>query len=199
MIAPFARSRATIVESNGGTSMANATSLLAVVRMSFVSNGSLNAATTQYIGIAARSGLRPYCASSSAARSSASGCWRNSSHTAGAPGGSGPVDGCASNAPLQVTDRSPRMLSVSSAFSCPAFGMPTRMPDLRHDARVRDRRLHPSEVERLATVLFEVREDRRRLCRLRRERQRRSRAHVAGGRCERRAPSAVTRLVQTPL
>ena len=58
MIAPLARSRATIVESNGGTSMAKATSLLAVVRMSFVSNGSLNAVTTQYIGSAARSGLR---------------------------------------------------------------------------------------------------------------------------------------------
>jgi len=81
-----------MVESNGGTSIANATSLLAVVRMSLVSNGSLNAATTQYIGSAVRSGLRPYCASRSAARSSASGCWRNASQTVGASGGSGPVD-----------------------------------------------------------------------------------------------------------
>ena len=75
------------------------------------------------VGIRGRTG-----ASSSAARSSASGCWRNASHTAGAPAGSGPVDGWASKAPLQVTERSPRMLSVSSAFSCPALGMPTRMP-----------------------------------------------------------------------
>ena len=45
-----------------------------VDRMSFVSYGSLNENGMQYIGIAARSGLRPYCASSSAARSSASGC-----------------------------------------------------------------------------------------------------------------------------
>ena len=37
MIAPLARSRATIVESNGGTSIAKFTSLFAVVRMSFVS------------------------------------------------------------------------------------------------------------------------------------------------------------------
>ena len=44
-------------------------------------------------------------------------------------GGSGPADGCASNSPLQVTERSPRMFSVSSAFSWPAFGMPTRMPN----------------------------------------------------------------------
>ncbi len=34
-----------------------------------------------------------------------------------------------SHSPLQVTERSPRMLSVSSAFSWPAFGMPTRMPN----------------------------------------------------------------------
>ena len=38
----------------------------------------------QYIGIAARSGLRPNCASSSAARSSASGSLRSSSQTVGA-------------------------------------------------------------------------------------------------------------------
>src|SRR5207237_514923 len=86
------------------------------------------AVTTQYIGSAARSGLAPYRASSSAPRSRASGCRRNASHPGGAPGGSGPVDGCASNAPLHVTDRSPRMFSVSSAFSCRAFGIPTRMP-----------------------------------------------------------------------
>ena len=58
MIAPLARSCATSVESNGGTSIAKLTSLFDVVRMSFVSYGSLNAATTQYIGSAARSGLR---------------------------------------------------------------------------------------------------------------------------------------------
>ena len=36
--------------------------------------------------------MRPWAASSSAARSSASGSWRKNSHTAGAPGGSGPND-----------------------------------------------------------------------------------------------------------
>ena len=97
--------------------------------MSLVSNGSLNENTTPYIGIFSRSGLRPYCASSSAARSSASGCWRKYSHTGGAPGGSGPSDGCRSKSPLQVTERSPRMLSVPSALTWPAFGMPTIMPN----------------------------------------------------------------------
>ena len=44
-----------------------------VVRMSFVSKGSLNENTTPYIGISSSGGLLPYCSSSSAARSSASG------------------------------------------------------------------------------------------------------------------------------
>ena len=124
----------------------------------------------------------PYCASSSAARSSASGCLRNASQAAGAPAGNGPVEGCASNAPLHVTERSPRMLSVSSAFSWPAFGMPTRMPSLLHDRRVGDRRLHAAVVERLAAVLSR---DSGKIVDAatvsRRKRQRRSGAHVAGG------------------
>ncbi len=97
--------------------------------MSLVSNGSLNANTTPYIGKASRSGLLPNWASSSAARSSASGKWRKSSHTGGAPGGSGPSEGCRSKSPRQVTERSPRMFSVASAFTWPAFGMPTIMPN----------------------------------------------------------------------
>src|SRR5947199_267548 len=65
----------------------------AVVRMSFVSNGSLNENTTPYIGIFSRFGSRPYVASSSAARSNASGSRRNISHTGGAPGGIGRAHG----------------------------------------------------------------------------------------------------------
>ena len=99
-----------------------------VERMSCVSNGSLNEKTTPYIGICSRSGCRPYVASSSAARSSASGNLRNSSHT-GCAGGSGPSDTCRSKSPLQVTERSPRMLRVASAFTCPACGMPTIIPN----------------------------------------------------------------------
>ena len=38
------------------------------------------------------------------------------------------MEGWASNAPLHVTERSPRILRVSSAFTWPAFGIPTRMP-----------------------------------------------------------------------
>ena len=91
-------------ESTFGTSIAKLTSLPPVPRMSFASYQFLNENTAQYIGSFARSGLRPYCASSSAARSSASGCLRNSSHTAGAPAGSGPADGARSNSPLHVTD-----------------------------------------------------------------------------------------------
>ena len=156
MIAPFSRSRAAIVESNGGASIAKLTSLFAVERMSFVSNGSLSAVTTQYIGMAARSGFLPYRASSSAARSSASGCLRNSSQSAGAPAGSGPVDGCASNAPLQVTERSPRMFSVSSALIWPASGMPTRMPCCCTTVGIGDGGLHAAEVERQSGVLREI-------------------------------------------
>ena len=97
--------------------------------MSLVSNGSLNENTTPYIGIVSRSGFFPNCLSSSAARSSASGCWRNISQTGGAFGGNGPSDGCLSNSPQQVTERSPRMLSVPMALSWPALGMPTIMPN----------------------------------------------------------------------
>src|SRR5665213_3940732 len=82
----------------------------------------------QYIGILPKSGLLPYCASSSAARSSASDCLRNSSHTAGDPGGSGPADGRRSRSPLHVTDRSPRRLSVPSALICPELGTPIVIP-----------------------------------------------------------------------
>jgi hypothetical protein len=96
--------------------------------MSLVSNGSLNENGMQYIGIAARSGVRPYCASSSAARSMASGILRSSSHTAGAPAGSGPFEGCRSRSPLQVTVRWPRTLSMPMARSWPALGMPTTIP-----------------------------------------------------------------------
>ena len=181
MIAPFARRRATTVASTGGTSMAKFTSLFAVVRMSFVSKGSLTAVVMQYIGSAARSGLAPYCASSSAARSSASGCRRKASHGGGAPAGSGPVDGCASNAPLHVTDRSPRMLSVSSAFSCPAFGMPTRMPRWAMTLGIGHGSFHAAVVERQASVLIQVGKDRGRLDGSRGEHQRRAGSHVAGG------------------
>ena len=100
-----------------------------VERMSLTSNESLNEKTTPYIGMAVRSGSRPKRSSSSAARSSASGSRRNTSQTGGASGGSGPSDGCRSKSPRHVTDRSPRMFSVASAFSCPAFAMPAIMPN----------------------------------------------------------------------
>ena len=127
MIAPLSRSCATIVMSCGGASIAKLTSLPPVERMSFASYQFLTVITAQYIGIFSRSGFRPKSASSSAARSSASGCLRNSSQAAGASLGSG-VPGGASNSPLHVTDRSPRMFSVSNALNCPAFGMPATMP-----------------------------------------------------------------------
>ena len=88
--------------------------------MSFVPKTSLNANGTQYIGSLLKSGLRAYCASSSAARSRASGCFRNASHADGHDAGSGPDEGFESQAALQVTDRSPRMLSVASALTPPA-------------------------------------------------------------------------------
>ncbi len=96
--------------------------------MSIVSKGSLNENGMQYMGSAARSGARPYCVSSSAARSRASGCLRNSSQTGGDPAGNGPEDGCRSRSPLHVTDRSPLRLIVPSALIWPEFGVPTVMP-----------------------------------------------------------------------
>jgi hypothetical protein len=96
--------------------------------MSLVSNGSLNENGTQYIGSAARSGALPYFASSSAARSSASGITRSVSHAFGEPAGSGPLDGCVSRSPLHVVERSPRMLIIPRALTWPALGMPTVMP-----------------------------------------------------------------------
>src|SRR5258706_8678299 len=117
-----------MVESLGATSIAYFTSAPPVVRMSFVSYTSLKENATQYIGILLRSGLRPYFASSDAAYSNASGCLRNSSQAAGQDFGSGPLDGAASQAALQLTERSPRMLIVFSALTCPALGTPTTMP-----------------------------------------------------------------------
>src|SRR6187397_975185 len=94
--------------------------------MSLVSNGSLKENGTQYIGSEDRLGLRPNSLSSCRARSIASGIFRNSSHTAGAPDDSAPL--ALSNSPLHVTDRSPRIFRVLSAFICPALGMPTMAP-----------------------------------------------------------------------
>src|SRR2546428_931362 len=88
-----------------------------VDRMSFVSKGSLNENGMQYIGSFAKSGLRPYCASSSEARSSASGCLRNSSQTGGAPVGSAPLDGGRSPSPLHVTVHSHLNLSIATLFA----------------------------------------------------------------------------------
>src|ERR1700681_1430303 len=78
--------------------------------------------------MAFKSGCRPYCASSAAARSSASGCFRNASHASGQLAGSGPDEGAASHSALQDTERSPRMLIVLSALTWPAFGMPVTIP-----------------------------------------------------------------------
>src|SRR4051812_35044938 len=128
MIAPLSRRRATSVESVGGASMAKATSLPPAERMSFASYQSLTEKATQYMGIASKSGALPNCASSSAARSSASGCCRNASHSGGASSGSAPSATALSYSPRHVTERSPRILSVSSAFTCPAFGMPVITP-----------------------------------------------------------------------
>src|SRR5437762_181476 len=93
-----------------------------------VSYTSLNEKATQYIGIARTSGCRPYRASSSAARSSASGWRRNASQAAGQLAGRGPADGARSHSALHDTDRSPRTFSVLSALIWPAFGMPATIP-----------------------------------------------------------------------
>src|SRR3954453_10401985 len=103
MIAPLFRNVATSGESTFGASIAKLTSLPPVARMSFASYQFLIENTAQYIGNFDRSGLLPYSWSSSAARSKASGCLRNSSHTIGAPAGNGPAEGALSKSPLHVT------------------------------------------------------------------------------------------------
>jgi hypothetical protein len=97
--------------------------------MSLVSNTSLNENAAQYIGIAARSGLLPYFSSSSDARSSASGCLRNSSQTAGHDAGNAPEEGCASHSAWHVTERSPRKFSVDSALTWREPWIATSMPN----------------------------------------------------------------------
>src|SRR5712691_2210654 len=96
--------------------------------MSAVSYTSLNESATQYTGIAFKSGCRPYFASSAAARSSASGCCRKSSHAFGQLAGIGPDAGGSSQRALQDTERSPRMLSVLNALIPPALAIPTTIP-----------------------------------------------------------------------
>ena len=127
MMAPFSLRRAAIVESNGGASMANATSLPDVDRMSFVSRilerhcdavhrqrgqvGIPAVASVEFRGPLERVRLLAECLAlrRRAGRKRSRGGW-------------------ASKAPLHVTERSPRMFRVSSAFTWPAFGIPTRMP-----------------------------------------------------------------------
>ena len=155
--------------------------------MSLVSNGSLNENTTPYIGIFSRSGLRPNALSSSAARSSASGCWRKNSQTGGAPGGSGPSDGCLSNSPQQVTERSPRMLSVPMRVELAGVRDADDHAELLRHVGLGGGRLHAAEFERRAFVLVEIGQDGRRLHGLRRELQRRAGAHHAGRFGNRRA------------
>src|SRR5262249_17316576 len=55
-----------------------------------------------------------------------SGCLRNASQALGHEAGSAPL--AASHVALQLTERSPRMFSVSIASTPPASGIPTRMP-----------------------------------------------------------------------
>ena len=201
MIAPFARSSAMSGESVFGASMAKLTSLPPVERMSFASYQFLmrehDAVHRQRL--AGRDSV-PYCASSSAARSSASGCLRNSSHYGRRTRRqrAGRTD-ARRTSPLQVTDRSPRMLSVSSAFSWPAFGMPTRMPNCCCTLGSEMRRLHPAELDRQPGVLRRspgarsmtgtVSSETRAACRRARCRCRRNRRAV--GRHERRADAVV--------
>ena len=109
--------------------MAKFTSLPPVARISVASYQFLYEKLTQYKGFSASGGFLPYFASSSAASSRASGCFLNASHSAGQLAGNAPVEGCLSHSSWHDTERSPRMLSISSAFSCPALGTPIRIPN----------------------------------------------------------------------
>src|SRR5439155_7479365 len=140
-----------------------------VDRMSFVSKGSLNENGMQYIGSFPKSGLRPYCASSSEARSSASGCFRNSSHTGGAPAGSGPLDGCRST--IVLTRHRPFTAEVERGQRVHFAGI--RRADghavLLLHLRIRGGRFHAAELDRRSGVPIEVGQERRDPNRLSRE------------------------------
>ncbi|MEJ1963067.1 MAG: hypothetical protein WDO56_16540, partial [Gammaproteobacteria bacterium] len=119
---------ATSGESALEASRAKFTSLPPVERMSFASYQFLIDITDAVHRELFEVGLRAVLLVQAAATSSASGCWRNFSQTAGAFFGNGPADGAVSNLPLQVTERSPRRLMVSSALSWWASVNATRMP-----------------------------------------------------------------------
>ena len=79
------------------------------------------------------------------------------------------------------------MLSVPSAFTWPAFGMPTIMPNCCCTDGSEAVALHAAELERRAAILVEIGQDARRLHGLAREAQRRAGAHRAGRLADRRA------------
>ena len=141
----------------------------------------------QYIGSRARSGERPYCASSSAARSSASGCLRNCSHTAGDPGGSGPDEGGAVAISLAGDRTLATQVERAKRVDLPAVRRADRHAVLLLHGRIRRRRLHPAELKGRPRVLIEVGHERRDGHRLGGELQRRPRAHGAGSCRDRRA------------
>src|ERR1700730_3623795 len=145
--------------------------------MSFVSNGSLNEKTTPYIGIRSRSGSRPYSASSSAARSSASGNWRKCSQIGGAPGWQRSIAGV----PVEIAAAGDRPLASDveggERIELTGIGLAGDHPVLLLRRWIGRRRLHAAEFERRALILVEIGENRRGLDGLDREAQRRRRAH----------------------
>ena len=83
----------------------------------------------QYIGIAARSGLRPYCAVEFGGALERVGLLPEFfAHGRATRRGSAPADGALSRSPLHVTERSPRRLIVPSALTLPEFGVPIVIP-----------------------------------------------------------------------
>ena len=167
--------------------------------MSFVSNGSLNEKTTPYIGICSRSGWRPYVASSSAARSSASGSWRNISHTGGAPGGSGPCG----RMPVEVAPAGDGTLAPDveggERIHLPGIRHADDHPELLLHGGIGGRRLHAAVFERRPRVLVEIGQDRGGLDGFRRESAAapaRARRPVASGTG---APSSVTSSARDPV
>ena len=180
MIAPFARRRATTVASNGGTSMAKFTSLFAVVRMSFVSYGSLTAVTTQYIGSDARSGAGAVLRV----------------ELGGALQGIGlPAERLAHGRRTR-RERSGRRVRIERALArdrsfaadverferiqLPRIRDPHPHAHLGGDARIGHRPLHAAVIKRQAPVLIQVGQDRGSLHGPRREHQRRAGSHVSG-------------------
>ena len=158
MIAPLSRKLATRVESSGGASMANATSLPPAECMSFASYQFLTEKVTQYMGSSrGRDCCRTRRRAPRRARERPASVGRLRI-PAGAPAGSGPAAGALSYSPRQPDRTLAADVQGFERVDLPRVRNACDDAHLLHGAGVRDGRLHPADIDRRSYVLVEVRE-----------------------------------------